>query len=320
MSPRLCSIENDVIAFFFLSLFFLSLIAGTTHSIGIENSAMQRVPEESIPLENMAANSHHPYDVEDKTEDPIPLTDSWGKFMSLRFRQRHAFYQNLDPTEKQLVRKEVHRIDFFRDNFKERRLLDSDKVPLVTLLADSRAAWNEAAFDHCRSKLSREDISHISLRDRSILEAVWRRQGKLCSEGELPEPTEEDRIDLRNYEPDEPDYGYNGWLMVFEDGRKRKNDPRCYGEFPHQKISIRKLLYDKSNSPLTRTENKNELRYFHLPANNMAWVEVSGLDTITVEASNAVDDSKPYRNTTTRRSWILVATGSWLLDRRPRGS
>lgn len=47
-----------------------------------------------------------------------------------------------------------------------------------------------------------------------------------------------------------------------------------HGEFPHQAISMRRLLYDKEHTPLRRTTDKTQLRYFHLEANNMKWVEV----------------------------------------------
>lgn len=296
---RLCCVENIMIDF--LADKLVATISNNMES----HQEPRRLPLDSIPLENMAANSHHPYDVDDISTDPIQLTDSWGKFMSLRFRQRQTFYQELDATEKQLVRKEVHRIQFFRDYFNGRKLLESDAKSLVTLLEDSRTAWNTRAFEDCGSKLSGEAISP---RDRLVLEAVQRRGGKQRSEGELPASTTEDDTDLTNYKPDEPDYGYNGWLMAFENGKERKNDRRCCGEFPHQKISIRKLLYNKSDTPLTRTDNKNELRYFHLPANNMAWVEASGLNAIALEASDTIYNRKPSRNTMTKRSCISTAT------------
>jgi hypothetical protein len=76
--------------------------------------------------------------------------------------------------------------------------------------------------------------------------------------------------------PDESNYGYNSWVIVFEKGKGGVtiDHPLCHGHFPNQKISIQQLLYNKSQTPLNRAENKIHIRYFHLPANNMKWVEV----------------------------------------------
>jgi hypothetical protein len=50
-------------------------------------------------------------------------------------------------------------------------------------------------------------------------------------------------------------------------------------KFPNQKVSIEKLLYEKdaAKNPLVRKCEDNEVRYFHIPGNNMEWVEVSPL-------------------------------------------
>lgn len=53
------------------------------------------------------------------------------------------------------------------------------------------------------------------------------------------------------------------------------SDTGSLDKFPNQKISIQSLLYEKdiSKNPLMRQCEKNEIRYFHLPGNNMEWVE-----------------------------------------------
>lgn len=219
------------------------------------------------------------YSEEDIAVDPIPLTDSWGQFLSMRFRKRKAFYDDLPEPEQKLISKELMRIQYFRDTYKKRCLSSSDGDPLASQLGKARAEWNSVAFRRCQTELAkRQDISDEArgcriLREVRILKEVQRRGGRPGTDGEVPIPSGND-LSLDDYNPKEPDYGYNGWLMAFEDGKRGIDDPQCYGQFPHQKISIRKLLYNKDETPLARSENKDNLRYFHLPANNMAWVEV----------------------------------------------
>jgi len=215
------------------------------------------------------------YPVQDQYEDPLQPTDSWGRFLSMRFRERKAFYDSLAEPEQQLVWKELQRIEYFRDHFKDRTFSDSDLAPLDSLLEKARAIWNALAFERCEDELVK--CRSLKNRDRNchILKAVQRRGRASVPEVGYSVPSEKDEFDLENYNPAEPDFGYNGWLMEFADGKRPVDNPRCYGEFPHQKLSIRQLLYNKTDTPLIRSENKDQLRYFHLPANNMAWVEAS---------------------------------------------
>ena len=50
----------------------------------------------------------------------------------------------------------------------------------------------------------------------------------------------------------------------------------CAGKFPNQTIPMRVLLYDmdRKTNPLIQPCQEGMIRYFHLPANNMEWVEV----------------------------------------------
>jgi hypothetical protein len=225
------------------------------------------------------------YSIQDQYEDPIPQIDSWGQFLSMRFRERRAFYDNLNAPEQQIIWKELQRIDYFRDSFKGRKLWASDDNTLDYLLEKARKSWNTVAFERCERELAKCQGIQNEERNCHILRAVQRRGGVASSDGQFYIPSEKDAIDLENYNPDEPDYGYNGWLMAFEDGRRGIDNPLCSGKFPHQKISIRQLLYNKSETPLTRTENNDLLRYFHLPANNMVWVEVSRITTTRLLAT-----------------------------------
>ena len=70
-------------------------------------------------------------------------------------------------------------------------------------------------------------------------------------------------------------YGLNAYAVFFKNS-ERFSDESCSDQFPNQKIPVRDLLYkkQKENNPLMRDCGENEIRYFHLPGNNMEWIEV----------------------------------------------
>jgi hypothetical protein len=213
--------------------------------------------------------------------------------MRERFGRREAFYERLNPTERELLRKELRRIRWFREHFKDYRIATTDRLPLVALLDDARSKWREIA-----SKRAEEELEAVKKetekngdtvtrsRNRQILLMVqhWlrheyhARQNAVLPEGFMGdlEVTTENSSPAGD-DPKKPNYGYNGWLIVWdqEKGGVDSDHPLINGKFPHQKISIQQLLYNKENTPLKRTSNKKQLRYFHLPANSMKWVEVS---------------------------------------------
>ncbi|EAA30255.2 hypothetical protein GE21DRAFT_9902 [Neurospora crassa] len=248
----------------------------------------------------------------DQYVDPLPPTDAWACFLSARYSQRKALYQGLTATEKELVRKELRRVRYLREYFETQRLSPKpNSAPLVVLLDDSRRRWKEQAIKNSKAalaELAQPNCYHKPLlqRNRSLLLQVqqWSTQP-------AENQQREEELDPENYidglgapddsiddNPSDPNYGYNGWVIVYEKGQggMTLDHPLCHGQYPHQKISVQKLLYDIANTPLKRSEDKNQLRYFHLQANNMKWVEdaiaryygeASGLDrqrsTITRE-------------------------------------
>ncbi|KAH6847617.1 hypothetical protein B0I37DRAFT_375478 [Chaetomium sp. MPI-CAGE-AT-0009] len=62
-------------------------------------------------------------------------------------------------------------------------------------------------------------------------------------------------------------------VMYFKNGQPC-DVPGLAKSFPHQKIPIADLLCeDETRNPIMKPAEDNVVRYFHLPANNMAWVE-----------------------------------------------
>ncbi|KAK0725084.1 hypothetical protein B0H67DRAFT_598462 [Lasiosphaeris hirsuta] len=233
-----------------------------------------------------------PYHVEDHYVDPVPATDAWALYLAARFSRREELYESFTAPEKELVRKELRRIRYLKEYFSFHRLTPSD-CTLVVALERAHARWREHATQRCSEELVRCERERemappadkrraaLAARNRAILEQVKHWQSEIYTDLQhqmspvsyisgLEAP--DDRIDDN---PRESNYGYNGWVIVFEKGQGGVTlpHPLCHGKFPHQKIPMQRLLYDKEQTPLKRSGDKRQLRYFHLQANNMKWVE-----------------------------------------------
>ena len=69
--------------------------------------------------------------------------------------------------------------------------------------------------------------------------------------------------------------GFDSSVVYFKDGQPY-SDPELPGEFPRQHISLSALLFKRGKSnPLMGQCKEGMIRWFHIPANNMQWVEVS---------------------------------------------
>lgn len=234
-----------------------------------------------------------PYYVDDLTGDNGVSRDFdiYAQYSSARYAKRRELYLGLEPSSRELLRKEIRRIRYFRSHFGSYRMSPKDRLPLVSLLEDARKKWREIAFRRAPAELSRvekdidrsADARASSNRSRNIriLRMVSRWQSKEYAQyqnSQSPESYVENlevSSDKAEDNPREPNYGYNGWIAVWQEGKGgvNMNHPLVHGSFPHQKISMQHLLYNKKDTPLKRSTKPNEYRYFHLPANSMQWVE-----------------------------------------------
>lgn len=91
-------------------------------------------------------------------------------------------------------------------------------------------------------------------------------------------------------------------VVYFKDSNPYTDlSPRFEGEFPNQTISLADLLTSDEASPLTWDCGSNMVRYFHLPANNMSWVEVR---TPTIGMQNALSKLTINR----RKQYLIIMT------------
>jgi hypothetical protein len=99
--------------------------------------------------------------------------------------------------------------------------------------------------------------------------------------------------------------------MVLYEGSEPYTDPKYPQEWPDQKLPLEDLLHKKSEdlNPLARrwVDKNNMIQWFHLPSNNMEWVEVcrsaSSLDALILTS----DNRKPCLGTMARRNQTLMA-------------
>jgi hypothetical protein len=59
--------------------------------------------------------------------------------------------------------------------------------------------------------------------------------------------------------------------------------PELRGSFPNQKVSLGLLLSDSEENPLKWPCEDGMIRWFHIPANNMLWIEVSSLKPLRLQ-------------------------------------
>ncbi|RDA83237.1 hypothetical protein CP532_5799 [Ophiocordyceps camponoti-leonardi (nom. inval.)] len=270
----------------------------------------------------MAAN----YDVEDRDPEANISTDPWGRFLFARYRRRKSLFTELNDKEKDVVSKELRRVEYLRDAVKDRKLSEEDTSPLISLLHQARTSWNKHAYERCHKELSGRESANISARDRRIMKAVIERQGIVGNEDESYLSSSNESLDTSNqstqdssrgetaYQTEstsnQPHFGYNGWHISFQSGTGGVNNPDCYGEFPHQKIEIQKLLSDKENSPLRKVREKGRLQYFHLPANNMAWVEAA-IKRYYDEEEVDLDNHRPSRGDGPSKTKRILTHDLW---------
>jgi len=152
--------------------------------------------------------------------------------------QRQAFFNSLPPHKQQRIEEEKRRIGDLRILFEN----DDNNKGLVTRFRTSLNMW---------------------LRRRPETES-----------GRLPD---EKKLCKDNA------FGLSAYMMLFEDkggdttsGYTGMKDEAFHENFPNQKIPLKDLLYnyDPATNPLMKPCNNGTMRYFHLPGNNMEWVEV----------------------------------------------
>jgi hypothetical protein len=159
-------------------------------------------------------------------------------FGCLRIDKRSDYFDRLSPEDKRLILDRERRIQKVKDDVKQ----DPTTIPVVSALAESLHEFRGL---------------NLSTRLRPI------RPTSNIPASELAHQSCD---------------GMSARIVLFKDGEPYE-DPRFPQQWPDQKLPLRDLLYDKSPSnPLAeaRTNKNDMIQWFHLPANDMGWIEVCG--------------------------------------------
>ncbi|KAI8631634.1 hypothetical protein F5Y19DRAFT_400989 [Xylariaceae sp. FL1651] len=132
---------------------------------------------------------------------------------------------------------------------------DDEESQFLKLVANSRDAWRS-------SYAYRSNIGHVR---------EW-RAGRGCMNGVELQTVSSAPVGVYD-----PDRDLKVSIMEFEDGVPQDDDdPRVKGRFPDQTTTVEKLLQrdgSRSSGLLSRDRLSNRIKWFHIPLNNMSWVE-----------------------------------------------
>lgn len=201
--------------------------------------------------------------------------DPTSTYLGLRFNERADFKTHLEEEQIRRIEHEEERIRETRFRFRSYE----NKKHLMIGLRDSRKSWIlERTKLYVHSEM--QQCNGDSGRSTSPNLSSW-----LVSETEYQHHNE--------FENKDPTHGFKAGVMYFEktadagwQGHTAPHDKSSpvkneliQGTFPNQKISMQSLLDEEINNPITQQYNSGDmpeqLRYFHLPTNNMRWVKVS---------------------------------------------
>jgi hypothetical protein len=178
-------------------------------------------------------------------------------FGCLRFEERQSFLDRLDDSDraKQRIQEEHARIDNLRNIFE----MEGHNTAAGSLLYRFKVTLGYKFPNH--NNLPRARIDPVP----SARSAEARRNLKRAEEREKDFVLDDLNANIIYFKKKE-----HGQHLEPHDHEKF-----LPSKFPDQKIKLSQLLKDDlDNNPLMWKCEKDMIRYFHLPANNMEWIEV----------------------------------------------
>lgn len=224
-------------------------------------------------------------------DDPNYAKDDLVEYLSMRdngYKTREQYLNSLtDPKRKVRLEHERDRIAKLRVKF----FANQTKQALIATHEKLRREWRKEAMDNQARNLQEVETrrmkyessapasgdertrrARVFMNEKRVLEAIakWKKD----EPSTLPEPT----CFTSDAENDKLNYGLKACIMHFQKGHgghthKHKHEA-VIGEFPNQKVPIKDLLTNTVDNPLKESCKDDMFRYFHLPTNNMAWIEV----------------------------------------------
>lgn len=222
-------------------------------------------------------------------EDPhYGKYDPFVTYMSMRYENRDQFLESLNPGLQLRIKHEMARIDKLRTRISRQQHQHQVLAPLKENLKQWK---NEAKTNQAQNILEvekrRSRLFAVSVPADEEGENRWSRMYKrlanemrilkAISQWPLDQPSIPPRVAGEPADAETNTYGFKAPIMYFNKGAgghtHNHKHPKVTGVFPNQKIEVKYLLADTEDNPLKEPCLPNRIRYFHLPANNMAWVE-----------------------------------------------
>lgn len=202
---------------------------------------------------------------------------------------REEFFNSLPPHKQNRIRREEQRIFKLRELFNNKA---EDTGDFAADFSQGLSNWRRdfRARDPNARIATRNDPFEYIVQSGDTMESIMGRYspGEIASLNpgivsvEIGQAIKVPQ-GATNVPKVENGFGVDASMIFFRDSKPYTDTQSCPHEvFPNQKISIQNLIYDKNKdrNPLMRDCGNNEFRYFHIPGNNMEWVEVPKLPFI----------------------------------------
>jgi hypothetical protein len=270
----------------------------------VQNAAARSSQSALKPITCLNADAHDHENITDKLIHYVGC---------IQYCDRESYYENLSEESQLQIKIELRRIDYIRRVIESS---DTDKH-LASRIQTSIREWREFA---------QKEVEKV---------AKWRAETKPERKAYHHHNPNASR-QMKDIRPEDydPNKDFNAYYIEYykSEGKTNKtcraNGQFLYkGKFPNQKISMHNLLYDSEVNPLSRDQLTKDdpdaapgdrIRYFHLPANNMKWVE----DAI----ARYYDEENPQYDTAYRKAdppscaTMLLRRDFWLGQEHGRGS
>lgn len=154
----------------------------------------------------------------------------------------------------------------------------------------------------CRAKLAESDENKLLFKEVHGSFEEWRLEAALrpevqfkyaateraehCKEPNFL-PKDEIHVHGKAVKDIDPGHDFKAGFLFFQKYKTGWKKATYHGHgfdkherFPNQKISVNEALYSKEHNPFSETkddDDRRHLKYIHLPANHMRWIEVSSL-------------------------------------------
>lgn len=198
--------------------------------------------------------------------------DNWDggsitkRYHRLRAEHVREFYEGLRENEKEKLRVDAERVKWCRAKLEESE--------------ENRSLFEEVqeAFKQWRVDAARKP--EVQFKYSADERAQHCKQPDSLPKGDINRKS-------RNVEDTDPGHDFKAGFLFFQKYRTGWKKATYHGhgfdrhdEFPNQKITVYKALFEKEHNLFSETKDENGERYMkhiHLPANHMRWVEVSCL-------------------------------------------